>query len=77
MPCSGESEDRNTVLIHKISESKNKQTNKQKPEQWWRTPLVPTLVRQRQVDLYEFKASLVYRVNSRTARTTQNFCVNK
>lgn len=43
--------------------------------QWWRTPLVPTLVRQRQVDLYELKASLVYRVNSRTVRTTQNFSV--
>jgi hypothetical protein len=27
--------------------------------------------RQRQVDLYEFKASLVYRVSSRTARATQ------
>jgi hypothetical protein len=26
--------------------------------------------RQRQADLYEFKASLVYRVNSKTARDT-------
>ena len=29
--------------------------------QWWRTPLIPTLGRQRQVDLCEFKASLVYK----------------
>ena len=30
--------------------------------------LMPALGRQRQVDLCEFKASLVYRVSSRTAR---------
>ena len=29
------------------------------------------LYRQRQTDLYEFKASLVYRVSSRTARAEQ------
>ena len=34
--------------------------------QWWHTPLIPALGRQRQVDICEFKASLVYRVNSRT-----------
>lgn len=27
---------------------------------WWRTPLIPALGSQRQVDLCEFKASLVY-----------------
>jgi hypothetical protein len=31
-------------------------------------PLIPALGRQ--VDLYEFKVSLVYRVSSRTARAT-------
>lgn len=31
----------------------------------------PSAWRQRQVDLYEFKASLVYRVGSRTTRNTQ------
>jgi hypothetical protein len=31
-------------------------------------PLVPTLKRQRQVDLLEFKASLVYKTSSRTAK---------
>ena len=31
-------------------------------------PLIPGLGRQRQVDFSEFKASLVYRVNSRTVR---------
>jgi hypothetical protein len=30
-------------------------------------PLIPALRRQRQAELYEFKASLMYRVNSRTA----------
>jgi hypothetical protein len=34
-------------------------------------PLNPALSRQRQADLCEFKASLVYRVSSRTVRTTQ------
>ena len=33
--------------------------------------LIPALGRQRQVDLYEFEASLVYRVSSRTVRATQ------
>jgi hypothetical protein len=34
-------------------------------------PLIPALGRQRQVDLDEFEASLVYRMSSRTARATQ------
>ena len=40
-------------------------------ELWWHTPLIPALRRQRQVGLYEFKASLVYRISSRIARATQ------
>ena len=32
-------------------------------------PIIPALRRQRQVDLWEFEASLVYKGNSRTART--------
>ena len=39
------------------------------PGQWWRTPLIPALGRQRLADLCEFKASLIYKMNSRTART--------
>ena len=35
---------------------------------WWCTPLTPALRRQRQADLYEFEASLVYIVSSRTVR---------
>ena len=31
-------------------------------------PLIPALEKQRQVDLCEFKASLVYRMSSQTAR---------
>ena len=34
-------------------------------------PLIPALGRQRQVDLYEFKASLIYTVSSRSVRITQ------
>ena len=41
-------------------------------------PLFSALGRQKQEDLSEFKASLVYRVNSRTARTvTQRNPVTK
>ena len=34
-------------------------------------PLIPALGRQRQADLCEFGARLVYRVSSRTANATQ------
>ena len=44
---------------------------------WWRTPLIPALGRQKQEDLCELKASLVYRVSSRTVRTTQRNSVSK
>jgi hypothetical protein len=40
--------------------------------------LIPAFGRQWQVDLFEFKSSLVYRVSSRIARTiqrkTKDFC---
>jgi hypothetical protein len=41
---------------------------------WWRTPLIPALGRQRQV---EFEVSLVYKVSSRTVRATQRNPVSK
>jgi hypothetical protein len=44
--------------------------------QWWHTPLIPALGRQRQA-ISEFEASLVYRVSSRTARATQRNPVSK
>jgi hypothetical protein len=45
---------------------------------WWCTPLIPTLGRQRQVGLIEFKASLIYKVGSRTSRAvTQRNPVSK
>ena len=44
---------------------------------WWLTPLIPTLGRQRQIDLCEFAASLVYRVSSRTFRAIQRNHVSK
>jgi hypothetical protein len=37
---------------------------------WWCTQLTPALVRQRQADLSEFKASSVYRVRSKIANAT-------
>lgn len=43
---------------------------------WWFTPLMPALRRKRQVELCEFKANLVYIVNSREARVTQKYCVS-
>lgn len=40
--------------------------------------LTPALGRQRQANLYEFRASLVYKASSRTARTiTQRICLKK
>ncbi len=47
--------------------------------QWWRTPLILALRRQRQVDLSEFEASLVYRVSSRTESQgcTEKLCLEK
>jgi len=35
---------------------------------WWCSPLIPALRRQGKLDLYEFKASLVYRTSSRRAK---------
>jgi hypothetical protein len=44
--------------------------------QWWRTPLIPALGgRGRQI--FEFEASLVYKVSSRTARAIQRNPVSK
>ena len=40
-------------------------------------PLIPALRRQRQMDLCQFKASLIYRVSSRTARAIQRSPVLK
>ena len=44
---------------------------------WWRTPLIPALGRQRQVDLYEFEASLVYRVIPNSQCYTEKPCLRK
>ena len=53
------------------SESLFQTTSKEvSAEQWWHTPLIPVLGRQRQW-ISEFKASLVYRVISQTARAIQ------
>jgi hypothetical protein len=44
--------------------------NKESSQVGWCTPLIPALWRQRQEDLYEFEASLVYKVSSRTTLRT-------
>jgi len=44
---------------------------------WWFRPLTLALRRQRQVNLCEFKASLVYRMSSKTARETLLSLKNK
>jgi hypothetical protein len=40
-------------------------------------PLIPALGRQRQADFSEFKASLIYKVSSRTAKAIQRNPVSK
>jgi hypothetical protein len=43
---------------------------------WW-TPLIPALGRQRQMYLFKLKASLIYRVSSRTSRAIERYPVFK
>jgi hypothetical protein len=44
---------------------------------WWHMPLIPEFRRLRHVDLYKFKASLVYKASSKTAKTIHRNCVLK
>lgn len=37
-------------------------------EWWWYMPVIPELRRESQMDLWEFEATLAYRVSSRTIR---------
>jgi hypothetical protein len=56
---------------------KNQKTKKQKQKKnpgcaaWWQMPFNPALRKQRQVELYNFQASLIYRVISKAARPKQ------
>ena len=52
-------------------------TIKKKPKNLAVVPLIPALKRHRQVNLCEFKDSLVYRGSSRTTRATQRNPVSK
>ena len=46
-------------------------TNEVNTFEWWHSPLTPVFGRQRQVELWDFEASLVYTVSSRTVRTSE------
>ena len=52
----------------------NKQTKSVRPQQWY-APVIPALWKQKQMDLCEFKASLFYKMISRTA--TEKPCLKK
>jgi hypothetical protein len=56
------------MTFKKRKEKKKKKKNQ--AGQWWCTPLIPALRSQSQ-QISEFKASLIYRLSSRTARATQ------
>jgi hypothetical protein len=66
----GISLERQWVTVSLMTSNMHLKMNKE-AGRWWCIPLTPALERQRQVDLCEFEASLVYRVSSRTARATQ------
>lgn len=44
---------------------------------WWHKALIPVLGRQRLVDLYEFKTSLVYVENFRSVNTVRPYLKKK
>lgn len=44
------------------------------PQPWWHTPLIQKLREQRQEDLYEFRASLVFTVSPSQGYTVK-FCL--
>lgn len=53
------------------------ETNSQPARQWWHMPLIQALRRHRYADLYEFGASLVYRLSSSITKATQRTPVSE
>jgi hypothetical protein len=66
---------RQNTHTHKINTDKFEKENCSKVKiierWWWYVPLILALGSHRQMDLCEFKVSLLYRVSSKTAKTTQ------
>jgi hypothetical protein len=62
-----------------FSENRNQENrNVYLDGQWYTMPVMPTLRSQRQMDLCEFRASLVYKVSFRKARSiTQRKLISK
>ena len=71
MPCTAIVEDALTTLLTLAEPPDFREGKKERGRGGRKQPLIPALGRQRQVDLCEFEASLVYRVSSRTARATK------
>ena len=56
------------MILEKLSNKVNPK-KKNTAGRWWRTPLIPTLGRQKQADLCEFEASLGYRKKQKQNQT--------
>ena len=54
-----------------IAQKKDTVKRNNRGQAWWHKNLIPALRKQRQVDLCECEASLVYIASSRTARATE------
>ena len=66
------------VMLNEIHFLKRKKNCPIEARQWWCTPLIPAVWRQRQVDLCEFEVSLIYRASSSTgSKATEKPCLGK
>ena len=68
---------RTQTIVANFQELENVSQRYRFAGQWWSMTLIPALRRQRQAHLCEFKASLLYRASTRTARATLRNPVSK